>query len=108
MLLRGASMKITASLFAVFVASAVAQDGDTRQLWNPEFAKKRPEAPAAVRPGPAPKYKPIAHSATPSARAGSGTMVGVTLWRMRDPKPADAGGTRLLVLEQGTKGREQT
>ena len=101
-------MKSAASLLAIFAMFAIAQDDATRQLWNTEFLKKRPAGTTTARPA-AVKYKPVAESVKPSATpAGSGTMLGITLWRMRDPKPADGTGTRLLVLEPGEQTREQT
>jgi len=97
-------MKITASLLVLFAMAAIAQEGNTRQIWNTEIQKKRPAGTGAAPA--APRYKPLAQakSAIPS---GDGTVVGVTLWRMRDPKPSDGTGTRLLVLE-GDRSREQT
>ena len=45
-------MKIAASLLAMFVMAAVAQeDTTTRQLWNTEFGKKRPAGPDARAAG---------------------------------------------------------
>jgi hypothetical protein len=93
-------MKTIASVL-LFVFAAAAQEDATRQLWNTEFQKKRPAGSGTARPAQV-KYKPVAASAPGvTAPAGQATMLGVTLWRMRDPKPSDAAGTRLLVLEKG-------
>ena len=48
-----------------------------------------------------PKYKripPPVKNPVADAPIGSGTMLGLTLWRIRDATPADKPGTRLLVL----------
>jgi hypothetical protein len=90
----------------VFAASAlIAQEG-TRQLWNTEFLDKRPAG--AARPAAAaPVYK-SAKPLPPAPKNGTQTMVGITLWRLRDPKPAEPAGTRLLVLEKpGGQSREE-
>jgi hypothetical protein len=102
-------MKTAASFLAMFVMVAIAQEETTRQLWNTEFLKKRPASNSPAQSAAQPNYKPIAQPVkTPATPAGSGTMLGVTLWRMRDPKPSDAAGTRLLVLESNSEKREQT
>jgi hypothetical protein len=102
-------MKATTSLLALFVLAALAQEDSTRQLWNTEFLKNRPAGKGAVPAAPV-RYKPLAESAKAAAIAppGSETMLGVTLWRMRAPKPSDAAGTRLLLLDSGDQSREQT
>src|ERR1041385_5632425 len=91
----------------VFVASAMlAQDG-TRQLWNAEFLEKRPAGAAGTSQGATKiTYKPAA-ALKPVAKGATQTMVGITLWRLREPKTAESG-TRLLVLEKpGAQTREQ-
>ena len=90
---------------------ASAQEDNTRQLWNQEFLKKRPAGTGTGR-APQVKYKPTGvsgetGSGTPGA--GAGTMLGITLWRVRPPKPSDPDGTRLLVLgEPGGPTSEET
>jgi hypothetical protein len=108
-------MKIAASLLALLVTTASAQEDGTRQLWNTEFLKKRPEgpAPASATPHPAahPKYKPVAPSfKTPAVTTpvGSGTMIGVTLWRIREATSADQPGSRLLVLPRPGEQKSAT
>ena len=103
-------MKWIPSLLGLSLLAAMAQEDGTRQLWNTEFLKNRP---AGTNPATAPKvrYKPVAEgtkTGSPSAPVGSGTMLGVTLWRMRAPKTSDEPGTRLLVLGAGDQSREQT
>ena len=99
-------MKIQASLLALLAAAALAQEDNTRQIWSAQILKNRPAGRSGA-PAAAPRYKPVVQSAGASAPAGDGTVVGVTLWRMRDPKPSDGTGTRLLVLE-GDRSRKQT
>jgi hypothetical protein len=102
-------MKITLSLPVVLALAALAQEDGTRQLWNTEFLRNRP---GGKNPPQAPvRYKPVSDAARPaaaSAPAGPGTMLGITLWRMREPKSSDAQGTRLLVLPGEGQTREQT
>ena len=101
-------MKTAASLLVLFTASGIAQqDTMTRQMWNTEFLKKRPAAATPGKPAPPPTYKPIAQSAS-TAPAGAGTMLGITLWRVRDPKPSDSPGTRVLVLKKKDDSKECT
>jgi hypothetical protein len=102
----------SASLLVLLAAAALAQEDNTRQLWNPEFLNKRPAAPSSTSTQAKPKanYKP-AGPTKPSGPAGSGTMVGITLWEIRDAKANDAPGTRLLVIpgtgdqKEGTQER---
>jgi hypothetical protein len=98
-------------VIALIAAAALAQEG-TRQLWV-DFSAKRPAstgAPATTRPKPI-VYKPVPGSpSVTSASPGSAVrMLGITLWRLREPKPAEPlQGARLLVLERpGTQTREQ-
>ena len=103
-------MKIMTCLLGLCMLAAVAQEDGTRQLWNTEFLKNRPAGKKAA-PAAAVRYKPVAESVkTPAAStpAGSGTMLGVTLWRMREPEASDLPGTRLLVLGGGGQAREKT
>jgi hypothetical protein len=67
---------------------ALAQEESTRQLWNEEFLKERPAAKSAKAPP---------SRAIPTA----GFLLGVTVWRLRPATAANAGETRLLVLEDG-------
>ncbi|MGH9846191.1 MAG: DUF4384 domain-containing protein [Blastocatellia bacterium] len=87
-----------------------AQEEDARRLWDSEFLKKRAEAKtpaparkpmgyrrvAAKKPAPA---KPNATDAKPAIEAVEGEMVGVTVWRLRATKTADAQESRLLLEE---------
>jgi hypothetical protein len=101
-------MKIAASLLAALTVAALAQEDGTRQLWNTEFLKKRPAADTSARPAPQPTYKPIPQavkSTAPASPVGSGTMLGLTLWRLRDPKPSE---TRVFVLKSKDESRERT
>jgi len=93
-----------------------AQEEDARRLWDSEFLKKRAEAKtpaparkpvgyrrvAAKKPAPtkpdAPA-KPTATDAKPAIEAVEGEMVGVTIWRLRAAKAADAQESRLLLEE---------
>jgi hypothetical protein len=92
------------------VLGAPAQD-DPRQLWNTEFLDKRPPDPSQGRPKPVIyRAQPdrIAKEKVPSANQ-PGTMLGLTVWRLRPPRPSDAAGARLLVLESsGPDHGEQT
>ena len=101
-------------LIAVVSAQDPAQEEDARRLWDSEFLKKRAEAktpaparkpigyrrvatkkPALTKPdAPA---KPNATDAKPAIEAVEGEMVGVTVWRLRATKAADAQESRLLV-----------
>jgi hypothetical protein len=101
-------MKTAASLLAIFTMAAIAQqDTNTRQLWNTEFLKKRPAAATPAKPAVQPNYKPLAQS-TPTAPVGTGIMLGITPWRVRDPKPSDTPGTRVLVLKKKDDQKERT
>jgi hypothetical protein len=95
---------------AVFVAATALAQEATRQLWNTEFINKRPAPASAAAPAKPVSYRPIAGSklAGPGANGTIQTTIGITLWRLRDPKPAETGNTRLLVLERpGAQTREQ-
>jgi hypothetical protein len=100
----------TTTSFALIVLSAIAQEDSQRQLWNTEFFKNRPPSNRAAPAAPI-RYKPVAPVEKPAAKTAtteSATMLGITLWRMRQPKPADGAGARLLVLMVGDGAREQT
>ena len=89
------------SRWAIFAAalagiSAVAQDvavDRERRLWNAEFRDARPAA-AAPPSGAVVKGGP--------AKAGQdrGLLLGLTTWRMREPRPGDRA--RMLVHESNT------
>jgi hypothetical protein len=100
----------------IVCAQDPAQEEDARRLWDSEFLKKRAEAktPAPVRkpigyrrvaakkPAPAKPdtpAKPDALDAKPAIEAVEGEMVGVTIWRLRATKAADAQESRLLLEE---------
>ena len=86
------------------VAADVAQE-DERRLWDTEFLKKRQAAPAApASPGAPtpPRPAPVYRRATPNPPApvpAAGEMVGVTVWRLRPPRPSDGRDARLLLQE---------
>ncbi|HXB73214.1 MAG TPA: DUF4384 domain-containing protein [Candidatus Acidoferrales bacterium] len=92
----------------IFAAvAALAQEESVRQLWNTEFLQKRPAAKTAVEPNRI-SYRRVADAVKPETAGapGLGTMLGVTLWRLRLAKPADAPGTRLLVIEPAGDKRD--
>jgi len=85
-----------------FCLAAVAQTSEEgiRQLWNSTFLDKRPPAkkPAAVAKKPA-VYKPVAKTAAARPASPNDTLLGLTLWLLRKPRPADDPNSRLLILE---------
>ena len=101
------------------------QDDSERRLWDTEFLKKRRAATTATPSRPAPVYKP-APSPVPPAPAPSranepspppavsndsrtGEVVGVTIWRLRQPTSSDLLESRLLIQEDaGTPAVEWT
>ena len=101
------SLAAAGGLLLPWFITAQTQDPEegTRQLWNSQFFQKRPEgkAPSAAPPKNI-VYKPVAQAkAAPPRPAGSGiidTLLGVTLWRLRSPRPADDPNSRLLVIEE--------
>jgi hypothetical protein len=91
---------LCSALAMLAALGAVAQEELTRQLWNSEFIGKRPAGTGA--PAKPPSYRrttPVSPQTASPPPAGEGTILGLTLWRVRPPRPADAAGTRLLVLE---------
>ena len=94
---------------------AFAQDQDTeRRFWPPNY---RPAAPAATKPAPATRptrYKrtspALEKDAIPTA-VEKDTVVGITIWRLRDIEEADKNvaqrgkedGARILVVRKGKK-----
>lgn len=122
---------VTLVAAACLAASAQTSEEGIRQLWNQEFLQKRP----AARPTPSRKpivYKPArlvtpavasakpadpkptgttkASAVKPSGSTPAGslmdTLLGVTLWRLRPPRPADDPNSRLLILEDEGEGGE--
>ena len=90
---------VSGLVLAMIVA---AEEESTRQLWNTEFIGKRP--PGTGSPAK-PNYRPSTPASAPGQAApavGEATVLGLTLWRVRPPKPSDAAGTRLLVLESSS------
>jgi hypothetical protein len=79
------------------VGAAVAQTETARQLWNTEFLKNRPPGKKASPPSRV-TYRPVGPVSPSTAPPGSQTMLGVTLWRLRVPKPQETHGARLLVI----------
>jgi hypothetical protein len=91
-------------LAAFFLAGALfAQETTTRQLWT-TFQQQRPAKPAgaAGTKAPEPRYRPTSASAQSATPLSPDDLVlGVTLWRMREPRNP---GERLLVLPARKKG----
>jgi hypothetical protein len=87
------------------VCAAVAQTMASRQLWNTEFLKNRPAGKQASPPARV-NYRPVGPVKPSSAPAGSQTMLGVTLWRLRVPQPKETAGARLLVIEKTGEQRD--
>jgi hypothetical protein len=79
------------------VAAQTSEEG-IRQLWNSQFLEKRPPAkkPSATAKKP-PVYKTVAKTAKPVSP--NDTLLGLTLWLLRKPRPADDPNSRLLILE---------
>jgi hypothetical protein len=96
----------TKPYWAIVLAAAavLAQDG-TRQLWNSEFRKSRPPGKQASPP-PQVTYHPVGPVNPGPAPAVPQTMLGVTLFRLRVPKPQDHQGARLLVIEKTGEKRD--
>lgn len=90
---RTASRSIMIRNFVVLTMAAWAfaqSTGDevhTRQLWNQEMRAKRPASPQA----PAVKKLP--------ANKEAGTLLGITVWRLRPSKSGEASAIRALVHE---------
>jgi hypothetical protein len=84
------------------LAGQASDEEGIRQLWNTQFLEKRP---AGKSKKAAPKnlvYKPAGTAKAPlkpPPPGNSETVLGVTLWRLRKPRPADDPNSRLLVLE---------
>jgi hypothetical protein len=85
-------------LILVAGGAAIAQeDATTRQLWNKEFMDKRPQATAPKTNNV--RYRPVGPKAVSNtAPAGQGTMIGLTLWKLRLATSTDPEGTRLFVV----------
>src|SRR5262245_17930303 len=83
----------------LFLAAQGSEEEGTRQLWNSQFYQKRP-APAGKKAAPPPAnivYKPVGQTQiAPKAPGVMETLLGITLWRLRPPKPADDPNSRLL------------
>lgn len=86
------------SLFGI-VPSTHAQNPDeaTRKLWDTAFINSGKPRPASKRRKPARSYR-LATPMIPVADVAEGTVVGVTVWRLRRSTPADSG-ERLIVHE---------
>jgi hypothetical protein len=93
-----------------FLAAQGAEEEGIRQLWNTQFLQKRPEGTAKKAAPKNISYKPVASAAVapkPVAQAGIiDTLLGVTLWRLRPPRPADDPNSRLLILEDQNAGSQ--
>jgi hypothetical protein len=81
---------------SIAVWASAQQPGDeevrTRQLWDTTLLDKRPSSAKA----PATKKPPV--------RPMKGTLVGVTVWRLRPSKPGDTREVRALIQEDGGEG----
>ena len=90
----------------ILVLGVAAQEEISRQLWNTEFIGKRPPGTGSAAK---PNYRPAAsaNATAPSASPGEATVLGLTLWRVRPPRPADTAGTRLLVLESSSNNASE-
>jgi len=94
-------------LFAVCSLAAFAQTPEEgiRQLWNTQFVQQRPPAKKTAAKGTSkpvakpPQYKSVATVKPAKAASPSDTLLGMTLWRLRRPRPADDPNSRLLILE---------
>jgi hypothetical protein len=109
---RWALVLVLGSFLFIFPALAQSQEANSRQIVLDEFTNARPvkNAPAPPRrpaAGPTrvarkPTYRRVSGSITIAASSGKGAMasedLGITLWRLRQPKPNDSGA-RLLVME---------
>jgi hypothetical protein len=98
-------------LVPLFVAAQGSEEEGTRQLWNSQFFQKRP-APAGKKAAPPPAnivYKPVGTTKLTPTSSSPGvmeTLLGITLWRLRPPKPADDPNSRLLVLVDPSSTRQ--
>jgi hypothetical protein len=84
------------------LAAQGSEEEGIRQLWNTQFLQKRPEGKSKKAAPKNLSYKPVGTAkASPKAASPgtSDTVLGVTLWRLRKPRPADDPNSRLLVLE---------
>ncbi len=91
------------------VKAAASQDSaDTaREIWDTGFLKKRPSSSQnGTHSHPSPRYSLNAQDSgsAPAIRKLSQAAIGLTIWRLRAPKPADREGSRLLVPELNRKG----
>jgi hypothetical protein len=84
-----------------FLAAQGSEEEGIRQLWNTQFLKKRPEGTKKTASKNV-VYKPVAAAAVTPKPPQAGlmdTLLGVTLWRLRKPRPNDDPNSRLLVIE---------
>jgi hypothetical protein len=78
--------------------NAPAQETETtRKLWDTAFID-HPRKPGARRRAAAPRRYTVVAAAGSLAEVSGDTVLGVTIWRLRPSRPADAG-ERLLVHE---------
>lgn len=65
----------------------------TRQLWDVTLISQRPAS----------AQKPAAQSPPPARTSQvKGTLIGITVWRLRPSKPGDSLSTRALIQEEAT------
>jgi hypothetical protein len=79
------------------ISAAGQQDGEgTRQIWNSDYGNKN----AAGRRRARRKYK-VATPAVPTDGVAADSVIGVTIWRLREVKPADSGARMLAHTDSG-------
>ncbi len=85
---------------ASFLATAQKADETTRKLWDTAFIIPAANKSAASRRRPGGRYR-VATPNVPVDNVAPDTVVGVTIWRLRPAKPADAG-ERLIVHDDNS------
>ena len=86
------------------IAQSRAQDADaTRHLWDTATSAPPSDA-APARKKPVKRLYRIATPAVPVTGVAPGTVIGVTLWRLRPIRPADRG--ERLITHEGPESTE--
>jgi hypothetical protein len=96
------SIAASGALLLPWLLAAQSAEEGVRQLWNSMFFERRPPGKSKAKTPPKNvAYKAVGAAAKGTATPGvSETLLGVTLWRLRPPRPADDPGARLLVIEE--------
>ncbi|MFN0119400.1 MAG: hypothetical protein ACKV2V_02745 [Blastocatellia bacterium] len=97
-----------AGLLLFIAVPVVAQTNDdeaTRKLWDTDFLQKRPAAPKTSAARPPITYKRVARRA-PGGATADGSVLGITIWRLRPAKPSDEA--RILVPRRDKKTAQFT